>query len=212
MKSGLAELFENQITALLLKKYPKAAGISDEKFLDLIKPLKKTVENLPVSHIDLVAGHIPLVLVVKSTLVPTEQAMSRVEKNGKNGITKLFPSKPEDFVAINSVQIPDSPIYLIVNVDRGTSSLNMRPVDALKIIQNEQRSPLTIDEGIAIVTQYPEFLIKNHCFSLLASRNSHDKRVPAIWINGQKHPNLGWCWEGNPHTWLGSASCTQRLV
>ncbi|MGQ0669203.1 MAG: DUF5701 family protein [Actinomycetota bacterium] len=20
-------------------------------------------------------------------------------------------------------------------------------------------------------------------------------------------PRLGWCWAGNPHTWLGSASC-----
>ncbi len=22
---------------------------------------------------------------------------------------------------------------------------------------------------------------------------------------------LGWCWDDNPHTWLGSASCGRRL-
>lgn len=51
-----------------------------------------------------------------------------------------------------------------------------------------------------------EFLMKNNCFSLLASRHPGDKRVPAIWINAQKQPNLGWCRVGNPHTWHGSAS------
>jgi hypothetical protein len=26
-----------------------------------------------------------------------------------------------------------------------------------------------------------------------------------------KQANLGWCWDGNPHTWLGSASCKTRI-
>nr|WP_157857446.1 DUF5701 family protein [Streptomyces yerevanensis] len=38
---------------------------------------------------------------------------------------------------------------------------------------------------------------------------SGDRRVPAIWIS-QKTPKLGWCWEGNPHTWLGMASAGDR--
>jgi hypothetical protein len=53
-------------------------------------------------------------------------------------------------------------------------------------------------------------LRKNKCFSLLASRCG-DKRVPAIWISG-KAPKLGWCWAGNPHSWLGSASAGARLA
>jgi len=43
-----------------------------------------------------------------------------------------------------------------------------------------------IDEGVAIISQFPEFLIKNNCFSLLASRHHGDQRVPAIWINSRK--------------------------
>jgi hypothetical protein len=101
--------------------------------------------------------------------------------------------------------------YLLVNIDRGKENINLAPNQALPLLQKASRSPLTIDEGVAIVTHYPDFLRKNNCFSLLASRHSGDQRVPALWINSQKSPNLGWCWNGNPHTWLGSASCTTRL-
>ncbi|WP_371413026.1 DUF5701 family protein [Thiomonas sp. X19] len=55
----------------------------------------------------------------------------------------------------------------------------------------------------------PDFLQPNHCFSMLASRCG-DKRVPALWLS-ESRPKLGWCWAGNPHTWLGSASCANRV-
>jgi len=81
----------------------------------------------------------------------------------------------------------------------------------MTMIKSKHRFPLTIDEGIALITQFPEFLIKNNCFSLLASRTGKDQRVPAIWINANKQANLGWCWDRNPHIWLGSASCEKRV-
>lgn len=39
--------------------------------------------------------------------------------------------------------------------------------DALVLIEARRRSPLTIDEGIALVTHYPEAVAKNGGFSLL---------------------------------------------
>jgi hypothetical protein len=123
----------------------------------------------------------------------------------------MYPRAPKDFKIIDGVSIPSGMAYLLVDIDRGKGSINIIPSEALKMIKNEKRSPLTLDEGVAIVTQYPEFLIKNNCFSLLASRYSGDKRVPAIWINSEGRSNLGWCWDGNPHTWLGSASCGSRV-
>jgi hypothetical protein len=65
-----------------------------------------------------------------------------------------------------------------------------------------------LEEGIALITHYPDVLMKNNGFSLLGSRCG-DRRVTALWISGGK-PKLGWCWTGNPHTWLGSASCRYR--
>jgi len=100
---------------------------------------------------------------------------------------------------------------LLLDIDRGKETINIRPADAFVIINEKARSPLTIDEGVALITHFPEFLKKNNCFSLLASRCPGNKRVPAIWINAQKQANLGWCWDGNPHAWLGSVSCQQRI-
>jgi len=119
---------------------------------------------------------------------------------------------PEDlrrFAPIPAVAIPAHEPYLLVDVDTGTDLLNVTPDDALKILAKRKRSPLTIDEGIALVTQFEESLKKNACFSLLGSRCG-DKRVPALWISAAK-PKLGWCWAGNPHTWLGSASAARRI-
>jgi hypothetical protein len=80
--------------------------------------------------------------------------------------------------------------------------------EALATIERGGRSPLTIDEGIALVTQFPEAVAKNAGFSLAGSRCG-DRRVCALWIS-ESRPKLGWCWAGNPHTWLGTASCSGR--
>jgi hypothetical protein len=154
---------------------------------------------------------LPFVIVIKNELVSTENAMAAVEKNGKKGITKLFPHQPKDFQVVQSETIPEAMSYLLIDIDRGKATSNLPPNQAMTLIREAHRLPLTIDEGVAIVTQFPEYLIKNNCFSLLASRHEGDQRVPAIWINSQKEPNLGWCWDGNPHTWLGSASAKKRV-
>ncbi len=79
----------------------------------------------------------------------------------------------------------------------------------METILRDNRSPLTLDEGIALITHYPDVLKTRNCFSTLGSRCG-DRRVPALWLSGGR-TRLGWCWGGNPHTWLGSASCATRL-
>lgn len=203
--------FDRQLSNILKKGYAKVAGMSDDEFRDLVLPLKKHIENLELPSVDLDKGTLPFVIVVTSQLVPTVSAMNLVIKDGKEGIVKLFPRETTDFKTTPATQLPKTNVYLLLDIDRGKGTLNVTPSDALSEIAGHGRSPLTIDEGVAIITHFPEFLIKNNCFSLLASRIEGDKRVPAIWINAQKQPNLGWCWNGNPHTWLGSASCAKRL-
>ncbi|MGI9156139.1 MAG: DUF5701 family protein [Marmoricola sp.] len=96
-----------------------------------------------------------------------------------------------------------------VDVERGEEFCNVRPEQATATVLGRGRSPLTIDEGIALVTQQPQLLEKNTCFMLAGSRR-HDRRVPALWIS-ERAPKLGWCWDGNPHTWLGLASAGGRV-
>jgi hypothetical protein len=203
--------FERQLENLVRKGYPEAAGLSVADYLRHIEPLRGEAERLGLPEGDLQKGRLPFVIVIKSELIPTDDAMLLVEREGKKGYVKLHPHVPGDFRVIETVPIPSGMAYLMVDVDRGRDSIDIPPVEAMKRIKRVNRSPLTIDEGVAIITQYPDFLMKNNCFSLLASRAAGNKRVPAIWINSGRRPRLGWCWDGTPHTWLGSASCGGRI-
>ena len=103
---------------------------------------------------------------------------------------------------------PAGGAYLLTDVDLGRATATSRRTT--RSSRRERRAlPLTIDEGIALITQRPEAVARNAGFSLCGSRCG-DKRVAALWIS-EGRPKLGWCWAGNPHTWLGSASCARRL-
>ncbi len=200
--------FDRQVQTYVQKDFPALAGISNEAFLAELSLLRGKVSEIP-SDISITEGILPFVIVINSNLVPVEKSVETIERKGKKGYVNLDPVTPKDFTPITSVIIPKSPFYLLINIDRGKNTLNVRPEDALKRIEKEKRSPLTIDEGISILVHYPEYLKKNNCFSLLASRRN-DQRVPALWIS-KTGPRLGWCWDRNPHTWLGSASCEKRI-
>lgn len=207
----LLKEFDRQVTNLNIKGYSEVFNLSEQEFLNYINPLRENLEKLNVPSVDFINGSLPFVIVVKTDLISAEVAMSLTEKDGIGGVTILRPHTSENFRTTDDINIPRGVAYLLVNIDRGKDTINLPPSEALKIIKETGRSPLTIEEGIAIITHFPAFLIKNNCFSLLGSRTGKDQRVPAIWINGNKAPNLGWCWDGNPHTWLGSASCMSRI-
>lgn len=206
LKPSTEQLFDHQIQALLARGYPKMLGMSPRAFNNQLEPLRT---KLPISWGLPEDSHLPFVIVINSPLLSAEKALSLIDFKGKSGMEKMYPKKPEDFSTIESVQIPQGLAYLLLDIDRGKESLNLTPANALKTIQAQNRSPLTITEGMAILIQNPEFLKTNNCFSLLASRCG-DQRVPALWIS-EGRPKLGWCWDGNPHTWLGSASCGGRV-
>jgi hypothetical protein len=63
--------------------------------------------------------------------------------------------------------------------------------------------------GLSVLVSASGVLRSRNAFSLLGSRTG-DKRVPALWTSDRR-PRLGWCYEGAPHTWLGSASCAGRI-
>jgi hypothetical protein len=152
---------------------------------------------------------VAFVLVVKTEVVPTERALPLVELRGKRGFVAMDPTEPSEYSALEDLDIPPGPAYLVLDVDTGRDTLNVTPDNALDRIAAAGRSPLTIDEGIAFVTHFPDVLVDKNAFSLLGSRRG-DRRMPALWVSGGA-PRLGWCWAGNPHTWLGSASCAGRV-
>ncbi len=158
----------------------------------------------------------PYVVVVTRDLVSPDDTvpllrLPTTRGPGKPGIVDRNHA-PGDLDSYRPIEASTPPgrAYLLLDVERGEEFRSVRPEDATATVLGRGRSPLTIDEGIALVTQWPEVLEKNHCFMLAGSRRA-DRRVPALWIS-ERAPKLGWCWDGNPHTWLGLASAGARIA
>ena len=155
--------------------------------------------------------HERTVLTPARELVAPTQLAERIERRERPLVLgQMEPDEIAGYVPIEAVTLPAAPAYLVLDVDLGAESRDVRPEDALREILAAGRSPLTIDEGIALVLQQPEAIARNWGFSMAGSRRG-DQRVPAFWIS-EGRPKLGWCWDRNPHTWLGTASCARRAA
>ena len=123
----------------------------------------------------------------------------------KKGYTGLNLS---EFKTAEGVEIPESLAYLVVDVENGKAMLGKSADEAVKQFKKEGRSPLTAEEGIAIITQYPEIL-KDHYMHLPGSRRGGDI-VANLWLIGGM-PWLGWGWADHSGAGWGSASCGSRV-
>jgi hypothetical protein len=203
---ALAAEFHRQVDVLLRAGHPEAAGMSPGAFAARLSPLTACLGEVALGR---PSGAIPFVLVVGSGLVPVGAAMTRVRRRGRAGVSVLGDDDLRRFTPIEPVDVPAADAYLLLDVDLGFATRNLTPDAALEAIAAEGRSGLTLEEGVALVTQFPEAVARNAGFSLVGSRCG-DRRVTALWIS-EGAPKLGWCWAGNPHTWLGSASCGGRV-
>jgi hypothetical protein len=196
--------FDRQVGVLVERGYPAAAGMRP---LDFIDNIGRLADLLP-AVVERPGGRVEFVVVVTADLVPRARAIELVERHGETGFSVMDEPDLARFDPIDGVALPNGLAYLVTDVDLGGDSMNVTPEVAVDRIHAHGRSPLTIDEGIALVTQYPEAVAPGAGFSLAGSRCG-DRRVTALWISDGK-PKLGWCWAGNPHSWLGTASCDAR--
>ncbi len=207
-------VLDRQVDTLLDLGYPALAGLTAAELTHRLEPLRALAATLPDLPEHDEPGHASLVLVVTRDLVDPERTVPllRLAPAGtapgildrNHGEAGLAPYRP-----IEQVVLPHGSAYLLLDVDRGEEFRGVRPEEALPVVLGRGRTPLTIEEGIAVVTHAPQLLEKNRCFMLSGSRRG-DRRVPAMWISARA-PKLGWCWDGNPHDWLGVASAGDRL-
>ena len=197
-----AELeFDRQIDALVTAGVPEALDLVATCFRAAVEPLR---DLLP----DAVPGSTTIPFVVVVPYLPVVPVLEAVHSVGGPGFTTMDDDDLARFRPLPELQVPVGP-YLLVDVDPGADTLNLPPAEALPRLQAAGRTPLTIAEGLAVLVSDPGVLRGRNCFSLLGSR-AGDKRVPALWISARR-PRLGWCYQGAPHSWLGSASCAGRL-
>lgn len=186
-----------QLEVLIEKGYPALAGLTEDAFRARVTALEARVPDEP------------FVLVVTVPLVPPYRLIELTRLDGRRGFTTMEADDLARFTPTPDVELPATPVYLITGVDTGSETLGVRPNDALPRISESGRTPLTLQEGLAVVTQHPEWLKERNCFEMLGSR-AGDKRVTGIWLS-KRAPRLGWCWMGNPHAWLGMASAVRRI-
>jgi hypothetical protein len=148
------------------------------------------------------------VLVPGRSMLPVSERVPMLRLGDRRGTLSRHFADVDSFAPV--MEVPDSPVYAVVGVERGEEFCGVRPAEAAVSIADRGRSMLTIEEGLAFLHAVPAALEKNKCFHTGASRGT-DRRVPALWIS-EKAPHLGWCWEHNHHTWLGVASAEGRVT
>ncbi|MCU7823250.1 DUF5701 family protein [Kitasatospora sp. DSM 101779] len=208
---GVDGEFDRQVRRLTALGYPTLAGLPEDGFTALLEPLRGAAgRSRPDPGARPEGGRVPFVLVVTREVVPIEEVVPLTTLAGRKRPGIVDRHYPEGDLArfTPTVPLPNGRAYLLLDVDRGEEFCGAVPRDAMAVVADRGRTPLTIEEGLALVVQYPELLATNKCFSLGASRCG-DRRVPALWIS-KGAPKLGWCWEGNPHSWLGMASAGGR--
>ena len=213
-----AEL-DRQLGTLLALGYPALAGLSARAFTGLIESLRAPLVARQGQMSASGPDRAPFVVVVGKRLAPAERSVPLLGRDGLPGFISADLADIARFEPIAAVQLPGSEVYALLEVERGDEYLNWTPDEAFSAISTRARSVMTYDEGVALLTQFPQLLAANRCFMLGASRCG-DRRVPALWISGgtgkdgrerRGAPKLGWCWAGNRHTWLGHASCAGRI-
>jgi hypothetical protein len=194
--------FDRQVATLAALDHP---GLTTKHLARHVEPLRDLLPKASRNHAEAIA----FLVVVRSALVPTVDAVERFEVRGKAGWTDMS-GELDGYRPIEGVEVPDVPAYLLTDIDTGAATLNVTPDDALPVIRAAGRTPLTIDEGVALVTHVPAVLTARNAFQALGSRAAN-KRVPSFWVS-KGAPRLGWCWAGNPHSWLGAASAAGRYA
>jgi hypothetical protein len=138
--------FDEQVTALV-----RRGVVDDERGVRSMLDRARPATPAPRS-----------VLTLSRDVVPVAIAASQVERQGRPVVFgQMAPDDLDAFVPIDAVRLPDAPAYLAIDVNLGADSHNVRPEDALREIVAAGRSPLTLDEGIALVLQQPEVIAPN---------------------------------------------------
>jgi hypothetical protein len=193
-----------QLRRLVDLGVPELAGVSVEELRSATAELR---------------GGARSILVVHPSIVPASRLAPLLSRAGRRGFVVDDLTDLDEFEPIAGLELPDRPLYLVHELERGDDLRNWSPDEALPEIAARGRRPLTLNEGISWLLQQPDQLEPNHCAMLIGSRKRRDDhldaRTPAVWISGgtgrdgrtrRGAPKVGWCWAGNRHTWLGVAS------
>lgn len=195
------EELERQVRTYVELGFPELLGTDEAGLRALVEPLRAELPSGGAPSSVPADDHVPFVLVL--ALERPGDAVPAMRLGKRAGVSVIDDDELATYRPV--VDAPERPASLLRDVDTGSRFLSVTPEDAVSAIRAEGRRPLTVAEGLALVVLRPDMLRPGRCFSLAGSRTGTNQRVPAVWIS-ERRPKLGWCWDRNPHTWLGTAS------
>ena len=194
---------QKQLDRIVALGYPDVADISAAAFRSLARPLIGALE-----HSDLGSN---ILLVPTRELVSPESLIARTSINRMAGFTTMPPRDIASFLPQDGFMPPEGPFYLVVNPHTGTCYVNREPDVARKLIDSDERLPLTLEEGLAIATQHPEWLAGKNGLQILPRLTaSADGRRAEHLDEPERTASWAAVWPNSRHTWLGNAYCTAR--
>lgn len=194
--------FDQQIETYVAAGFHSAAGLDEAEFRSRLESLRAPFEAAEPTEFS-------PVIVLKRDFVTSRQLISGIDRDDGKPDTVIGEEALARYGERAGVELPPGDAYVLSGVSKEAETRNVAPADVLEQFAAGDRSPLTIEEGLAVWRQFPDVIAVNDGFSLAGSTRG-DKRVPAIWIS-KKRPKLGWCFFGVPHSWLATASCLERI-
>jgi hypothetical protein len=190
----LTVLFDSQMETLQKRNCPEAI---------VQKLLEKKDKMLTMSaEMEGVQEHnIPFVPVIPRSYLGIYGLMSMINDDKKHHPHLIEPKDLTD-----SVNTPDEP-YFIFNVSEGKDTTSKSPEEGEKMVKDQNRSCLTIDEGIALCV-HSNVLSRYYVFCS-GSRYVLSGKVPIVCLD-RELPKVYWCGLGEPNSGSGTASCSER--
>ncbi len=164
-----------QLDRIVALGYPDVADMSSDSFRALARPLISALEDSDLGT--------DILLVPTRELVTPESLIARTSINRMAGFTTMPPRDIASFLPTDGFEPPEGPFYLVVDPHTGTCYVNREPDVARKLIESDERIPLTLEEGLAVATQHPEWLLEKNGFNLPGSRRAW---VPCGRIRGTR--------------------------
>jgi hypothetical protein len=226
----LEELFAKQVKTILERKFHAPTGLSESDFINRrIMPLERLLAK-NVKDTEIEESHIPILIVIPNAVVPLSYQLERIRES-INDLELEHIIKPEWFENAKGVTTPDKP-YLLVDVENGHAMKNTTPKRCVDTFNDEGRFALTVDEGIALISHFPEVLeshwvdlpgsvlihkfvgeevMKRGMLSSLPPAFAQATFVPTINFKYYNYLRLYYIYEVTETPYSGSASCRQRL-
>ena len=132
-----------QLDRIVALGYPDVADMSSDSFRALARPLISALEDSDLGT--------DILLVPTRELVTPESLIARTSINRMAGFTTMPPRDIASFLPTDGFEPPEGPFYLVVDPHTGTCYVNREPDVARKLIESDERIPLTLEEGLSLI-------------------------------------------------------------